>query len=180
MLSLQSFLREGRVVGPCWEKLKPKGPKGRRALLDPVYVKGEVFAYVGSIQNLKDLNSRFLLEPTRIDLRNRGFTKSETTFLHQLSILFQKHGLGFSVRASEDPQNFLLVILRNPRFALRWSAGIYPYLFSSYNEPRLRMATWWTLPRCPLSDLSVERWCWTLQKTRSAADRVGDTGVPGS
>ena len=27
MLSLQSFLREGRVVGPCWEKLKPKGPK---------------------------------------------------------------------------------------------------------------------------------------------------------
>ena len=28
MLSLQSFLREGRVVGPCWEKLKPKGPKG--------------------------------------------------------------------------------------------------------------------------------------------------------
>jgi len=29
MLSLQSFLREGRVVGPCWEKLKPKGPKGR-------------------------------------------------------------------------------------------------------------------------------------------------------
>ena len=20
---------EGRVVGPCWEKLKPKGPKGR-------------------------------------------------------------------------------------------------------------------------------------------------------
>ena len=28
MLSLQSFLREGRVVGPCWEKIKPKGPKG--------------------------------------------------------------------------------------------------------------------------------------------------------
>jgi len=28
MLSLQSFLREGRVVGPCWKKLKPKGPKG--------------------------------------------------------------------------------------------------------------------------------------------------------
>ena len=26
--SLQSFLREGRVVGPCWEKFKPKGPKG--------------------------------------------------------------------------------------------------------------------------------------------------------
>ena len=25
MLSLQSFLREGRVVGPCWEKLKPQG-----------------------------------------------------------------------------------------------------------------------------------------------------------
>ena len=28
MLSLQSFPREGRVVGPCWEKLKPQGPKG--------------------------------------------------------------------------------------------------------------------------------------------------------
>ena len=28
MLSLQSFLLEGRVVGPCWEKFKPKGPKG--------------------------------------------------------------------------------------------------------------------------------------------------------
>ena len=28
MLSLQSFLRGGRVVGPSWEKLKPKGPKG--------------------------------------------------------------------------------------------------------------------------------------------------------
>ena len=28
LLSLQSFQREGRVVGPCWEKLKPKGPKG--------------------------------------------------------------------------------------------------------------------------------------------------------
>ena len=27
MLSLQSFPREGRVVGPCWEKLKSKGPK---------------------------------------------------------------------------------------------------------------------------------------------------------
>jgi len=27
-LPLQSFLREGRVVGPCWEKLKLKGPKG--------------------------------------------------------------------------------------------------------------------------------------------------------
>ena len=24
---LQAFLREGRVVGPSWEKLKPKGPK---------------------------------------------------------------------------------------------------------------------------------------------------------
>jgi hypothetical protein len=32
MLSLQSFLREGRVVGPCWEKLKPKGPKGSESI----------------------------------------------------------------------------------------------------------------------------------------------------
>ena len=32
MLSLQSFLREGRVVGPSWEKLKPKGPKGVKSL----------------------------------------------------------------------------------------------------------------------------------------------------
>ena len=43
MLSLQSFLREGRVVGPCWEKLKPKGPKV------------PVSAYGGSLKNLKDL-----------------------------------------------------------------------------------------------------------------------------
>ena len=28
MLSLQSFLREGRVVGLCWAQLKPKGPEG--------------------------------------------------------------------------------------------------------------------------------------------------------
>ena len=28
MLSLKSFIREGRVVGPFWVKLKPKGPKG--------------------------------------------------------------------------------------------------------------------------------------------------------
>ena len=27
MLSLQSFLREGRVVGPCWEKLNLKDLK---------------------------------------------------------------------------------------------------------------------------------------------------------
>ena len=49
MLLLQSFLREGRVVGPCWEKLKPKGPKGS------FLRKGEVLAYVGRIHNLKDL-----------------------------------------------------------------------------------------------------------------------------
>ena len=29
MLSLQSFLREGRVVGVCWAQLKPEGPKER-------------------------------------------------------------------------------------------------------------------------------------------------------
>ena len=29
LLSLQSFLREGRVVGVCWAQLKSKGPKGR-------------------------------------------------------------------------------------------------------------------------------------------------------
>ena len=34
-------LREGRVVGPCWEKLEPKGPK--------------VSAYGGTLNNLKDL-----------------------------------------------------------------------------------------------------------------------------
>ena len=54
-------------------ELKPKGPKGtvlldpRDPLLqsermqgsaaDPVYVKGEVFAYVGRIHNLKDLKN---------------------------------------------------------------------------------------------------------------------------
>ena len=30
MLSLQSFLGEERVVGPFWEKLKPKGPANQR------------------------------------------------------------------------------------------------------------------------------------------------------
>jgi hypothetical protein len=46
-------------------ELKPKGPKGNRApertqgfAADPVYVKGEVFAYVGLPQNLKDLKDR--------------------------------------------------------------------------------------------------------------------------
>ena len=34
MLSLQSFLREGRVVGPRWEKLKPKGPWREDRVLD--------------------------------------------------------------------------------------------------------------------------------------------------
>ena len=29
MLSLQSFSTEGHVVGPCWEKFKPKGSKGK-------------------------------------------------------------------------------------------------------------------------------------------------------
>jgi hypothetical protein len=28
MLSLQILSTEGRVVGPCWATLKPKGPKG--------------------------------------------------------------------------------------------------------------------------------------------------------
>ena len=28
VLCLQSFLREGRVVGLCWAQLKPKGPNG--------------------------------------------------------------------------------------------------------------------------------------------------------
>ena len=51
MISLQSSLREGRVVGPSWEKLKPKGPKGR---------KREVFAHVGQNQNLKDLKDEEL------------------------------------------------------------------------------------------------------------------------
>jgi hypothetical protein len=27
MLSVQSFLREGRIVGLCWAQFKPKGPK---------------------------------------------------------------------------------------------------------------------------------------------------------
>ena len=31
MLSLQSFLRERRVVGPCWERLKPREPEKVRS-----------------------------------------------------------------------------------------------------------------------------------------------------
>ena len=45
MLSLQSFLREGRVVGPCWEKLKPKGPKGRVASFTRVQLTGAIDGY---------------------------------------------------------------------------------------------------------------------------------------
>ena len=45
MLSLQSFLREGRVVGLCWAQLKPKRHK------EPV----PVSAYLGSLKNLTDL-----------------------------------------------------------------------------------------------------------------------------
>ena len=72
MLSLQSFLREGRVVGPCWEKLKPKGlgyPRldlagvnGRIPVNHPLdgatgafYVKGPVTGYGGSASSLKVL-----------------------------------------------------------------------------------------------------------------------------
>ena len=40
MLSLQSFLREGRVVGPCWENFEPKGPKGPR---NPQAVSDDMF-----------------------------------------------------------------------------------------------------------------------------------------
>ena len=54
MLSLQSSLREVRVVGPCWEKLKPKAPEGiceaeteRCCRTSP--------AYVVSSKNLLDL-----------------------------------------------------------------------------------------------------------------------------
>ena len=34
---IKSFLREGRVVGPCWEKLKTKGPKL------PLHVQGYMY-----------------------------------------------------------------------------------------------------------------------------------------
>ena len=43
---------EGRSVCLCWAPSKPKGPKGPRG---SCLRSGEVFAYVGSIQNLKDL-----------------------------------------------------------------------------------------------------------------------------
>jgi hypothetical protein len=34
MLSLQILSTEGRVVEPCWEKLKPKGPEGPPRTVD--------------------------------------------------------------------------------------------------------------------------------------------------
>ena len=46
---------EGRVVGLCWAKLKPKGPKERPQGLGSFLWKGKVFAYVGFFQTLKDL-----------------------------------------------------------------------------------------------------------------------------
>ena len=65
MLSLQSFLREGRVVGLCWAQLKPKGPNGelnavrkhKCFLCSPFYVKGVSLGYVGLNENLKDLKT---------------------------------------------------------------------------------------------------------------------------
>ena len=64
MLSLQSFLREGRIVGPCWEKLNPKGPlpairKDAGLYCGSRLQSGEVFAYVGLSQNLKDLKDHW-------------------------------------------------------------------------------------------------------------------------
>ena len=50
MLSLQSFLREGRVVGLWWAKLKPKRPKGN--LYIPL-----LSVYLGILKNLKDLKN---------------------------------------------------------------------------------------------------------------------------
>ena len=53
------FESEGRVVGPSWEKLKPKGPKGRLACrwamlgeLKPKGPKGFRPTYVEGNQNL--------------------------------------------------------------------------------------------------------------------------------
>ena len=48
---LQIPSTERRVVGICWEHLKPKGPKGR---------KGVSWGYDGRNQNLKDLKSFWL------------------------------------------------------------------------------------------------------------------------
>jgi len=52
---LKDLSTEGRVVGLCWAKLKPKGPKGPKGV--------PVSAYVGSSKNLKDLKD--LKEPSR-------------------------------------------------------------------------------------------------------------------
>ena len=80
-------------------ELKPKGPKAA----DPDYWKGEVFAYVGSIQNLKDLKDQIQYSdmwpahfnaPIRSNstgLRNwvqlipAGFCGSERFFYHTTS-----------------------------------------------------------------------------------------------
>ena len=44
-----------KMGGLCWEFKEPKGPKGR---IPSTGGKGEVFAYVGRNQNLKDLKAR--------------------------------------------------------------------------------------------------------------------------
>ena len=48
---------EGRVVGPCWEKLKPKGlnTKAKMLSLQSFLRKGVSLVYVGRNYNLKDL-----------------------------------------------------------------------------------------------------------------------------
>ena len=40
--ALQSFLREGRVVGQCWEKLTPKGPTAKMLSLQSFLREGRV------------------------------------------------------------------------------------------------------------------------------------------
>jgi hypothetical protein len=49
MLSLQSFLREGRVVGLCWAQSKPKGPEGQKRcfIRSPFYGRACLWAMLG-------------------------------------------------------------------------------------------------------------------------------------
>jgi len=52
-----STVWKGRGLRLCWEHSKPKGPKAG-LFCGSFLRKGEVFAYVGSIQTLKDLNNK--------------------------------------------------------------------------------------------------------------------------
>ena len=119
LLSLQSFLREGRVVGLCWAQSKPKGPKNmsfrgsseaRPENLRPYFgsrieswCENVVSDFLRTRRNKSKGKINFSESgPQNFWLVPRSNPKSEATFVNQLSILFHKSVLRFSEHSSEQ------------------------------------------------------------------------------